>query len=59
MRLSTARAQQAIDQMEGQGEFQQTVAIPDDSPVVPTLTTLVWRAYVLPQSRRIAYRRTA
>lgn len=26
--------------MEGQAEFQQTVAIPDDSPVVPKLTTL-------------------
>lgn len=37
MKLSTARLQQTLDQMQNAGEFEGTVAIPDDNPAVPKL----------------------
>jgi hypothetical protein len=40
MKLSTARVRQAIDQLENQSGFEETVTISDDSPVLPKLTRL-------------------
>jgi hypothetical protein len=37
MKLSTSRVHQAIEQMEKQGTFEGTFAIPDDNPNIPTL----------------------
>jgi hypothetical protein len=39
MKLSTARVRQTIEQLED-GGFEETVAISDDSPVLPKLTRL-------------------
>jgi hypothetical protein len=37
MKLSTARLQQTLDQLENAGEFEGTVAIPDDNPAIAKL----------------------
>jgi hypothetical protein len=37
MKLSTARVRQTIEQLEEQGAFRETLAISDDSPLVPTI----------------------
>jgi hypothetical protein len=38
MKLSTSRVHQAIEQMEKQGAFEGTFAIPDDNPNIPKLS---------------------
>ena len=40
MKLSTARVQQTLDQLEEQPAFQGTVAVPEDNPVLPQLNEL-------------------
>jgi hypothetical protein len=40
MKLSTARVRQTIEQLKEQAAFEETVAISDDSPVLPKLATL-------------------
>ncbi len=37
MKLSTSRVCQVIEQMEQEGAFEGTFAIPDDNPNIPTL----------------------
>jgi hypothetical protein len=40
MKLSSARVRQTIEQLEEQGAFRETMAISDDSPLVPRLTSM-------------------
>jgi hypothetical protein len=37
MKLSTARLRRTLDQLEEQAPFSDTVAVPDESPVLPKL----------------------
>lgn len=37
MKLSTARVRRTLDQLEEQAAFGDTVAVPDESPVLPKL----------------------
>ncbi len=40
MKLSTAHVRQTLDQLEEEAAFGDTVAIPEDSPVVPKLNEI-------------------
>ncbi|HEX6842001.1 MAG TPA: hypothetical protein VF113_10730 [Stellaceae bacterium] len=40
MKLSTARVQQTLEQLEDQAAFGETVPIPDNNPIMPKLNEL-------------------